>query len=298
MASIKRVGVVLFLLQVQAALSASSSLKSQYGTSVSAKGTVGHAMLLKLHQQQLLRKEASNGDDLSDLQNFANNNQTDIDSLADLDKSLQGEDDKKSGDDSKDSAASTASTDLGDDLLDTKDSSKTGDSLLDGSKASSDAGAELLDTTKDATKDADGADDAVNETMTLAGLEQGAKDAQDTDLLKNLKADMVADNEAQGTPQKVPSIDDAEAELDNEGASFVSINADLAKLHNQVFGDSKDKKDTPSMNSSALEVDAAQKASDWLDKALGEQGTSITNTTEDHDHSWLDEEYAKLQKNQ
>merc|ERR550537_1076621 len=102
---------------------------------------------------------------------------------------------------------------------------------------------------------------------------------------------MAADNEAHGEPQKVESLDDTEAELANEDADFKSINSDLAALHKQVFGDSKAKKDNPSFNSSVLEVAAAQKASEWLDRELGEEGhQNITQA-----HSWLDEEYAKLQ---
>lgn len=272
---------MLFMLQLQAAFSGSSSLKSEYGTSVSAKGTVGHTILLKQqHQQQLLRKEEGNGDIESDILG----NQSDMQSLADLDASLRAENDKKSLDDSKYSDASITSTDLGNDLLDTKDSSK----LLDDSRESNNLG----DTSMD-VKDTNGSDDALKETMALDELKEGAKDAQDSDLLKSLRADMAADNEAHSTPQKVESLDQTATELDNEDASFKSINADLADLHKQVFGDSKPKKDVPSLNSSVLQVAAAQQASDWLDKELGEQGSQVDNS-----HSWLDEQYAKLQKSQ
>lgn len=278
---------MLFVVQIQAALSGSSSYKSQYGTSVSAKGSVGHATLMNQYQQQLLRKEAGSDDDATDILG----NQSDIESLADLDTTLNADDNKKSMDDSKDSDGGTSATDAADDLLDTKDSSK----LLDDSKDSIDAGDTSLDT-KDVTKDTTGSDDAVKQTMALDELEQGAKESQDSDLLKSLKADMATDNEAHGAPEKVESLDETAAELANEDASFKSINSDLAELHNQVFGESKTKKDAPSLNSSVLEVAAAQKASDWLDKELSNEGNPLQNTTQAH--SWLDEEYAKLQQNQ
>lgn len=277
---------MLFVLQLQAALSSSSSYKSQYGTSVSAKGTAGHATLMKQHQQQLLRKEAGSDDDGTDILG----NQSDIESLADMDATLQADDDKKSLDESKDSDG-TASTELASDLLDTKDSSK----LLDDSKDSNDLGDTSLDT-KDVEKVATGSDDAVKQTVALDELEQGAKDSQDSDLLKSLQADMAADNAAHGATEKVESLDDTVKELGNEDASFKSIHSDLAELHNQVFGKSESKKDTPSLNGSVLEVAAAQKASDWLDKELKDEGNLPHNA--DKAHSWLDEEYAKLQKSQ
>lgn len=280
-----RMDLVLLMIQFQAALMSSSSYKSQYGTSVSAQGSVGHATLIKQHQQQLLRKEAGSDDDTTDILG----NQSDIESLADLDATLHTNEDKKSLDDSKDSDGGTTSTDLGSDVLDAKDSK------LDDSDVSNDLGANSLDT-KDVMKDANGSDDAVKETVALDELQQGAKDSQDSDLLKSLKADMVADNEAHGAPQKVESLDETQSDLANEDADFKSINSDLAELHKQVFGNSKAKKDTPNLNSSVLEVAAAQSASQWLDKELGEEATRIQNATQAH--SWLDAEYAKLQKNQ
>eukprot|EP00746_Dinoflagellata_sp_MGD_P167986 gnl/MRDRNA2_/MRDRNA2_99035_c0_seq1.p1 gnl/MRDRNA2_/MRDRNA2_99035_c0~~gnl/MRDRNA2_/MRDRNA2_99035_c0_seq1.p1 ORF type:complete len:309 (-),score=98.26 gnl/MRDRNA2_/MRDRNA2_99035_c0_seq1:14-940(-) len=290
-------GLVLLMVQIHAALSGSSSYKSQYGTSVSAKGTIGHATLMKQYQQQLLRKEAGSDDDATDILG----NESDIQSLADLDATLNADENKKSKDDSKDSEEGTASTDIANDLLDTKDSSKLFDDskdsskLLDDSKDSLDVGDASLDT-KDAMKDSTSSDDAVKQTVALDELEQGAKDSQDSDLLKSLKADMAADNEAHGAPQKVESLDEAGSELANEDASFKSINSDLAELHNQVFGETSTKKDTPSLNSSVLEVAAAQKASDWLDKELSNEGEPLQNASQAH--SWLDEEYAKLQQNQ
>jgi hypothetical protein len=242
---------------------------------------------MKQHQHQLLRKEAGSDDDATDILG----NQSDIESLADLDASLASDNNKKSLDEAKDSDSVTTSTDLANDMLDTKDSSK----LLDDSKDSNDLGDTSLDN-KDVEKDATGSDDDVKQTMALDELQQGAKDSGDSDLLKSLRADMAADNEAHGAPQKVETLDETAAELANEDASFKSINSDLAELHNQVFGNSKPKKDTPSLNGSVLEVAAAQKASDWLDKELKEEGNPPHDSAQAH--SWLDDEYAKLQKSQ
>lgn len=281
-----RMRVVLFLLQVQAALCGSSSLNSNYGTSVSAKGSMSHAMLLKQQQRQreqqlqLLRKEAHGGDDDSDIEKLGKQSAS-IDSLADLDASLHVDDGKKLADDSNDS--DHESSDLGVDLPDQKDSS---------TKASIDPDDDISGANR---KDIDGADDPAQQSMILAGLEQGAKDAQDGALLKSLKQDMAADNAEGQTSQKEESLDDVASTLGKEDAQWDSINADLANLHQQIYGSSpKAKKDNPSLNSSVLQVAAAQKASDWLDKQLGEMGTP--NQTEAH--SWLDEEYAKIQKKQ
>lgn len=304
MASDKRMATVLFLLQAQAAFSGSSSYKSHYGTSVSAKGTLSHGMLLKQQQREreqqllrsvLLRTEADgNGDDEnSDIQSLSKES-ANVDSLPDLEATLHAdnENNANSDEDSRDSKDSDSTlANLGDDLQD----GKTGD----GAKDSGDLGGSSLSDVKDSTKSTDDTDDAVQQSVTLAGLEQGAKDgAQDEDLMKSLKADMAADNVETGNVPKEPSLDDAASTLNTEQASFTSINADLATLHKQIYGDDpKAKNDTSSLlNSSLLQVPGAQKTSDWLDKELGEIGDENQNTTEAH--SWLDEEYSKLQKSQ
>jgi len=273
MALDKRMAVLFFLLQSQAAISGSSSLKSEFGTAVSAKGSLSHTMLLKQAQQQkrqlMRRKEHSLGDDIK---NF-DLNQSDLQSFADLDEGLHASE-------SKDWDLMTESAELGDDSLVKKDTDKLLDSSKDSDATSTSAGSD---------------DDGVQQTMALAALQRGAEDAKTGDLMTSLKADMAADNDAQ-TPEKDDSHDlhQSLVTLDKEDSSFDSINADLHKLHKSIYGtDSKaNSKDGSSLNSSALQVSAAQQASDWLDTQLGELGPQ--NTTEAH--SWLDAEYEKLQK--